>query len=156
MKHIYYSQVCGSEATLFFVWGSNECTIKVYSLFMSRVWGKSALRGLFQLCRIQSLTSEAPVSLLFDVQGTHCAPRPLTWPAAFAVSSVVKGLLTCYSLTSLQDPPKGPDYPALHTPLLFSDSVLSSLVKYWLNHHHHYENGIASVGTNSVTVLIDN
>lgn len=57
---------------------SNDATIKVYSLFMSRESGGNLLWGSFQLCRIQSLTSEAPVSLLFDVQGTHCAPGTLS------------------------------------------------------------------------------
>ena len=45
---------------------------------------------------------------------------------------------------------RGPQFSGPPLPLLFSDSVLSSLVKYWLNLHHHYENDITSMGTNNV------
>ena len=98
MKHIYYSQVCGSEATLFFVWDpmmpQSRCTLCLYL----ESWGKSAL-GFIPV--VQNSVPDiwgTRFLALWCPGDTLCSWSPLTWPAPSSQSAV---LLKAFSHATL-------------------------------------------------------
>lgn len=109
MKHIYYSQVCGSEATLFFVWDPTNAQSRCTLCLCLESLGEICF-GVYSSCAEFSpwhLRHPFPCSLMSRGHTVLLEPSHMAG-STFTVSSAVKGLLTCYSLTSLQDPPRVP------------------------------------------------